>query len=64
MQDIRVMISRELKPKYTDSSKLGFGKIFTDHMFTMKYEEGRGWYDPAVEPYHNLQMDPACMVLH
>lgn len=64
MEPISVMITREPKPKYTDPAKLGFGKLFTDHMFTMKYEEGRGWYEPAIEPYHNLQMDPACMVLH
>ena len=42
MEPISVMITREPKPKYTDPAKLGFGKLFTDHMFTMKYEQGRG----------------------
>jgi len=54
----------KLKPKPTDESKLGFGKIFTDHMFTMKYKEGKGWHDPMIEPYRPLQLDPTAMCLH
>ncbi len=53
---------RKVKP--TDESKLGFGKIFTDHMFTMKYKEGKGWHDAVIEPYHDLKMDPTAMCLH
>jgi branched-chain amino acid aminotransferase len=52
------------KPKPTDESKLGFGKIFTDHFFTMKYTAGRGWYDAQIEPYRPLMLDPAAMALH
>ncbi len=52
------------KPKPADESKLGFGKILTDHMFTMSYHAGRGWYDPAVRPYESLSLDPAAMGLH
>ena len=44
--------------------KLGFGKIFTDHFFTMPYHEGRGWHDPLIEPYRPLQLDPTAMCLH
>ena len=29
---------QNLKAKPQDESKLGFGKIFTDHMFLMNYE--------------------------
>ena len=36
----------KMKPKPTDESKLGFGQLFTDHFFTMKYKTGKGWYDP------------------
>jgi len=53
-----------LKPKPTDESKLGFGKIFTDHMFMVEYEKGRGWFAPRVQPYQNIPMDPASAVLH
>ncbi|MGD8387519.1 MAG: branched-chain amino acid aminotransferase [Desulfobacteraceae bacterium] len=52
------------KPKPTDESKLGFGDLFTDHMFVMDYEKGRGWYDPRIVPYGNLSFDPAAMGLH
>ncbi|MFA5182637.1 MAG: branched-chain amino acid aminotransferase [Syntrophales bacterium] len=52
------------KPKPTDESKLGFGKILTDHMFTMSYHADKGWYDPAVRPYESLPLDPAAMCLH
>jgi len=54
----------KMKPKPTDESKLGFGQLFTDHFFTMKYKTGQGWYDPQIEPYGPLQMDPAAMSLH
>lgn len=52
------------KAKPTDESQLGFGKIFTDHMFIMDYEEGKGWFDPRIVPYAPLSLDPATMVLH
>ena len=54
----------QLKPKPTDESNLGFGDIFTDHMFLMDYEKGRGWFDPRVEPYGNLSIDPGAMAIH
>lgn len=54
----------KLKPKPKDESKLGFGKIFTDHFFNMKYKDGRGWYNPVIEPYRPLQLDPTAMCLH
>jgi len=52
------------KPKPADESKLGFGDLLTDHMFLMDYEKGRGWYDPRIVPYGNLELDPAAMGLH
>jgi branched-chain amino acid aminotransferase len=52
------------KAKPSDESKLGFGRIFTDHMFTMPWHEGRGWHDPLIEPYRSLQLDPTAMCLH
>ncbi|MDA8125447.1 MAG: branched-chain amino acid aminotransferase [Deltaproteobacteria bacterium] len=52
------------KAKPTDESKLGFGKIFSDHFFTMPYHADRGWHDPQIEPYRPLQLDPTAMVFH
>ena len=42
----------------------GFGRIFTDHMVTIRYAEGKGWYDARVEARGPIPMDPASAVLH
>lgn len=47
-----------------DEKKLGFGKIFTDHMFCMNYTEGIGWHDARIEPFHDFSLSPACVVFH
>jgi branched-chain amino acid aminotransferase len=47
-----------------DENNLGFGTIFTDHMFNMDYNPDDGWHNPRIEPYQTLNMDPATMVLH
>ncbi|MDK9708696.1 MAG: branched-chain amino acid aminotransferase [Desulforhopalus sp.] len=50
--------------KRPDGSGLGFGTIFTDHMFNMDYNPTDGWHNPRVEPYSPISMDPSTMVLH
>ena len=57
-------LTKNPKQKPTDESKLGFGKIFTDHMFMMNYDEGEGWHDPRIVPYGPISLDPAAMCLH
>ena len=52
------------KPKFTDESQLGFGKIFTDRMFIAEWKVGQGWVDARIEPYAPFSLDPACLVLH
>ena len=42
----------------------GFGKVFTDHMATIRYSEGRGWHDARITGRASFQMDPASAVLH
>jgi branched-chain amino acid aminotransferase len=42
----------------------GFGRIFTDHMATIRYAEGKGWYEPRIEARAPIPMDPATAVLH
>lgn len=48
MLDIKIVRTTEPKAKPQDESKLGFGKIFTDHMFLMDYTAGEGWHDARV----------------
>lgn len=61
--EIKVEKAGSLKPK-PDQDKLGFGTIFTDHMFVMDYHKDRGWHDARIVPYAPFEMDPATMVLH
>ncbi|WP_030436179.1 branched-chain amino acid aminotransferase [Actinoplanes subtropicus] len=42
----------------------GFGRVFTDHMVTVRYAEGKGWYDARVEARAPISIDPASAVLH
>ena len=64
MEEIRIELTKEPKAKPADESKLGFGTIFTDHMFIMNYDEGQGWHDPRIVPYQDLSLSPAAMCLH
>jgi branched-chain amino acid aminotransferase len=60
---IRITKTTTKKPRTKDSD-LGFGQVFTDHMFVVGFQEEKGWYDPRVEPYAPLPLDPATAVLH
>lgn len=62
--DIKITKTTTPKAKPTDETKLGFGKIFTDHMFVMDYTEGEGWHDARIVPYAPFELDPATVVLH
>ena len=64
MLDIKITRTETPKAKPAAGQKLGFGKIFTDHMFVMNYTEGQGWHDARVEPFHNISLSPAAMVYH
>ncbi len=47
-----------------EDSALGFGTVFTDHMFVMDYSQEKGWHDARIEPYAEFSMAPSAMVLH
>lgn len=64
MQTIRIDKTTNPKQKPGADDPLVFGTIFTDHMFVMDYEEGKGWYDPRVEPYAPITLEPSAMVFH
>lgn len=64
MQEIKIELTKTPKEKPADESKLGFGKIFSDHMFVMNYDEGQGWHDPRIVPYGPIELMPSAMCLH
>ena len=58
-------IQKTLTPKVKPNpDTLKFGRAFTDHMFVMEYQEGKGWYDGRIVPYAPITLDPAAAVLH
>jgi branched-chain amino acid aminotransferase len=42
----------------------GFGRVFTDHMITIRWTAERGWHDARLGPYGPLTLDPATAVFH
>ncbi|MCL1903724.1 MAG: branched-chain amino acid aminotransferase [Oscillospiraceae bacterium] len=52
------------KKKPTDETQLGFGKVFSDHMFIMEYDTGKGWHSPQIKEYSDISLSPAAMVFH
>ena len=42
----------------------GFGRVFTDHMVTIRWTQDRGWHDATVRAREPIALDPAAAVLH
>ena len=61
--EIKMNLTKTPKEK-PDQSKLGFGKIFTDHMFVMDWSSNQGWHDARIEPFGPLTLHPAATVFH
>ncbi len=62
---MQISITKTTHPKQKpDETKLGFGKIFTDHMFMMNYSGAKGWHDARIVPYGDITLSPSSMVFH
>jgi len=46
-----------------DFESLGFGEVFSDHMLTMEYKDGR-WGSPRIVPYGKIEIYPSICSLH
>ena len=46
-----------------DFDHLGFGNVFSDHMFTLDYTNG-AWRNPQILPYGPIALDPATASIH
>lgn len=64
MLDIRIEKTTNPKQLPAADNPLRFGTIFTDHMFIMNYETGKGWHDARIVPYQPVVLDPSAMVFH
>ncbi|MDZ4824358.1 MAG: branched-chain amino acid aminotransferase [Flavobacteriales bacterium] len=60
---IRVCSTASTRIREVDFTNLGFGKIFSDHMFVAEYN-GTHWTNMRIMPYGKLMMSPAMSALH
>jgi len=42
----------------------GFGRVFTEHMISIRWSAGRGWHDGELRPFASIDLHPAAMVFH
>ncbi|KAF5419651.1 MAG: branched-chain amino acid aminotransferase [Candidatus Methanocomedens sp.] len=63
MSDIKITKSKTSKIDSVDFENLGFGEVFSDHMFSMDYENGE-WINQRIEPYGKIEFEPAMCTLH
>ncbi|PRQ11172.1 branched chain amino acid aminotransferase [Corynebacterium sp. 13CS0277] len=69
MSNLTFRVTRTATPTAPDTlaeilANPGFGRVFTDHMALIDYTVDEGWHNARIEPYHNLELDPATSVLH
>ncbi len=62
--ELQIIKTQHPKEKPAAGAPLGFGKYFTDHMFTMRYTAEKGWHDAKIEPYAPVAFDLATTVFH
>ncbi|GAB4301414.1 MAG: branched-chain amino acid aminotransferase [Desulfuromonadia bacterium] len=62
--DVQELPPERRKEKVTDPDKLGFGRIFTDHMLLVEWKAQEGWVNPRIKPYEPFLLDPAALVFH
>lgn len=61
--EIKIQRTQKSRIAELDENNIGFGKIFTDHMFVAHWD-GKQWTDLSIEPYGNLSISPATSALH
>jgi branched-chain amino acid aminotransferase len=42
----------------------GFGRVFTDHMVSVRHSTAKGWYEARLEPFGPISLSPATAALH
>jgi branched-chain amino acid aminotransferase len=46
-----------------DFENLPFGSVFSDHMLTCTFKDGK-WQEPIIEPYAPISLDPSAKIFH
>ncbi len=63
MVDVEAWTTQRSRLGNFDLDDFVFGEIFSDHMFTMVYEDG-AWRQPEIVPYGPIAIEPGVMALH
>lgn len=63
MTEFRIEKTKNPKAK-PDETTLGFGEIFSDHMFIADYDKDQGWHDGRIVPFGPISLTPAAAVFH
>ncbi|MCB9081360.1 MAG: branched-chain amino acid aminotransferase [Lewinellaceae bacterium] len=61
--NIKITKTQSSRLSTVDFNNLPFGRIFSDHMFIVDYENGV-WVNPRIVPFEHFPMHPGSMVLH
>lgn len=61
---MEIKITKTTSPREIPTKNLGFGKIFSDHMFMADHSRDEGWHDARIVPFGNLTLHPAATVFH
>lgn len=57
-------VTRSTEPRTkSDEANLGFGRVFTDHMYLQEWSDGE-WGRARIVPFGPLTLDPAAAVFH
>ena len=61
--DLKIQRVAQSRLGSVDFDNLGFGDVYADHMFSMRYAEGR-WQRPEILPFGPISLPPASASLH
>lgn len=60
---LNITKTHESRINETDFENLGFGEVFSDHMFSMEYKNGE-WTSPQIVPFGKIEIFPSLCSLH
>ena len=60
---MEIVHTSQSRLEHVDFDNLGFGQIFSDHMFMADYRNG-SWLSPRIVPFGNIEILPSLCSLH
>ncbi|MBU2940247.1 branched-chain amino acid aminotransferase [Lacinutrix sp. C3R15] len=63
VNEMKIVKAESSKIQDVDFDNIDFGRVFTDHMFSCDFKDGK-WQTPEITPYQPLTIDPSARVFH